>query len=57
MKSIIAWILVLRDVLKFVLKLRDVFQTKESVKPMLILELALDVGRILVQVADRKSVV
>lgn len=51
MKNIIAWILVLLDVLKFVLKLRGVFQTQESVKPMLILELALDVGLILVRVA------
>lgn len=52
MKNIIGWIFVLLGVLKLVLKLKNVFQRKESVTPMLVLELAWDVGRVLVRIAN-----
>ena len=52
MKNIIGWISVLQDVLKLVLKLKNIFQSKESVTPMLVLELAWDVGRVLVRIAS-----
>ncbi len=52
MQNVIAWIFVSLDVLKLVLKLKNVFQSKESVTPMLVLELAWDVGRVLVRIAD-----